>query len=45
VDASTSAETSTPAPLAIEVRTILLLGLAYGFAFFDRMTVTFVLND
>jgi predicted MFS family arabinose efflux permease len=29
-------------PLRIEIRTILLLGLAWGFAFFDRMTMSFL---
>jgi len=28
--------------LRIEIRTILLLGFAYGFAFFDRMTMSFL---
>ncbi len=28
--------------LAYEMRVVLLLGLAYGFAFYDRMTMTFL---
>ncbi len=28
--------------LAYEIRVVLLLGLAYGFAFYDRMTMTFL---
>jgi hypothetical protein len=28
--------------LAYEVRVVLLLGLAYGFAFFDRQTMSFL---
>src|SRR5580658_7778245 len=40
--AQSSANFPQDRPLVIELRTLLLLGLAWGFAYMDRMAITFL---